>query len=191
MIDSRWLRDVTERERDTSETATRHERDVLTIHKPKAINNLSPFGNEVGNEKSLFPTTDAPFLMTRRKRKLSGQRLETFLRFWSAFDYKTGKAEAADAWLDIPSLTDKLVEVIVSAATREARARGDLRAAGKTPKMAQGWLSGRRWEDETLPTAVDPADPASPYVSPKIAMLTSVPPDRVAAIRRTLEANGC
>ena len=86
--------------------------------------------------------------VTRKKRKLTGKRLQTFNRFWKAFAYPKGKAEAADAWLDIPSLTDALVETICKAAEREAKARKDLIANGKTPKMAQGWISGRRWEDE-------------------------------------------
>ncbi len=89
-----------------------------------------------------------PFYLTKKKRKLTGKRLETFDRFWEAFDYKKGRAEAADSWLGILSLTDSLVEKIVTAAQEEAERREDLIASGRTPKMAQGWLSGRRWEDE-------------------------------------------
>jgi hypothetical protein len=88
------------------------------------------------------------FYLTKKKRKLTGKRLETFLTFWTAFDYKAGKAEAADSWLDIQSLTVSLVTKIVEAAKKEAAARPGLVAKGKTPKMAQGWLTARRWEDE-------------------------------------------
>lgn len=88
------------------------------------------------------------FYLTKRKRKLTGKRLETFNRFWTAFAYPKGKAEAADAWLDIPQLTDSLVEQIVAAAEMEAAARPGLVASGHTPKWAQGWISGKRWEDE-------------------------------------------
>jgi hypothetical protein len=87
------------------------------------------------------------FYLTRRKRKLRGQQLDAFNRFWRAFAYQKGKAAAADAWLDIPELTDSLVAQIVAAAEREATARPGLLTAGRTPKMAQGWISERRWED--------------------------------------------
>jgi hypothetical protein len=96
-----------------------------------------------------------PCLISRRKRKLSGKRLETFLRFWDAFGYKQGRAEAIDAWIDIPKLTMSMVETIVERAKQEAERRPELIKQGRTPKMAQGWLSGRRWEDEVR-TCDDP-----------------------------------
>lgn len=106
-----------------------------------------------------IPITKEIYL-TKKRRILTGKRLESFLRFWEAFDYKTGKAEAADAWLDIPLLTDKLVSQIVTAARQEANRRPGLKKKGYTPKMAQGWLSARRWEDETYnrPDADNGAD---------------------------------
>lgn len=93
---------------------------------------------------------------TKRGRKLAGQKLAWFSRFWGAFSYPKGKAEAADAWLDIPDLTPELVDRIVLAATAEAAARAEAMAQGKTPKMAQGWISGRRWEDEALAPSRSP-----------------------------------
>ena len=95
---------------------------------------------------------DEPFFLTRKKRKLKGKSLETFEQFWAAFDYKRGKAEAADAWLDIPSLPDSAVALIIRGAEAEALSRPELVAMGRTPKMAQGWLSARRWEDENNKT---------------------------------------
>lgn len=91
-----------------------------------------------------------PFYLTKKKRQLKGKRLETFNRFWAAFAYPKGKAEAADAWIDIPTLTDALVDEIVTAATAEAMNRASVIADGRTPKFAQGWLSGRRWEDKVI-----------------------------------------
>jgi len=91
------------------------------------------------------------FLITKKKRKLNGKRFQSFTLFWEAFNYKQGKREAADAWYDIPQLTDALVAQIVKSAKAEADNRKDLIAKGKTPKMAQGWISGRRWEDEQAP----------------------------------------
>ncbi len=100
-----------------------------------------------------LPTTDdrEPY-RTKKGRKLAGQKWEWFKRFWAAFAYQVGKTEAADAWLDIKNLTPELVDRIVQAATAEAAAREEAKAQGKTPKMAQGWLNGRRWEDEAVST---------------------------------------
>ena len=83
--------------------------------------------------------------LTKRGRKLRDQSLADFHTFWEKFDYKRGKADAADAWLDEYSVD--LFPAIIAGAEREARRRPDLQAKGRTPKMAQGWLSGRRWED--------------------------------------------
>jgi hypothetical protein len=88
------------------------------------------------------------FYLTRKKRKLKGKRLDTFNQFWKAFNYKKGKAEAADSWIDIPTLNNGLVEKIIKAAKLEAQQRPKLIENGRTPKFAQGWLSGKRWEDE-------------------------------------------
>lgn len=104
---------------------------------------------------------NGPHYRTKKGRNLTGWKLETFNRFWGMFAYKTGKAEAADAWLDIPGLSPELVDTeILPAATREAQNRPRLIEQKRTPKMAQGWLSGRRWEDEvsTSPSQVDQTD---------------------------------
>lgn len=113
----------------------------LKEKKEKEINTSSPKTGEVDLKNS-------EYFLTRKKKKLTGKRLETFNTFWEKFDYKKGKAEAADSWLDIPELTIALCEKINSAAEIEAKRRPELELAGKTPKMAQGWLTSRRWEDE-------------------------------------------
>lgn len=120
------------------------------------------------------------FFITKRKRKIAGKRLETFNQFWEAFDYKKGKAEAADAWLDIPALTDKEVAKILQAAKFESTNRAQLVSEGRTPKMAQGWITGRRWEDESLFTAE-----SKPETQPDLMSVTAKDSE---AIRRTLEA---
>ena len=94
------------------------------------------------------------FYLTKKKRKLSGKRLESFEKFWTAFNYKKDKASAADAWMEIPALTNSLVVVICKAAEATASARPELIAKGRTPIYAQGWLSARRWEDEP-PTPIN------------------------------------
>ena len=79
---------------------------------------------------------------------LSGKRLETFEQFWDAYGYKRGRGGAEKAWAAIPVLTVSLVEQICAAARKEADRRPALEARGMTPKMAQGWLNERRWEDD-------------------------------------------
>ena len=104
--------------------------------------------NDKNNNYTASDDADQKFYLTRKKRKLSGKRLETFEIFWKKFDYKLDKASAADAWMDIPSLTTALCERIYSAAESEAKRRPAKKLAGSTPIYAQGWISARRWEDE-------------------------------------------
>lgn len=99
-------------------------------------------------ESKPLSSSDDEVYISKKGKRLEGKRLETFKTFWNAFDYKEGKAEAADSWLAIPTLTDSLCETIFEAARRECAARPGKRVDGKTPKMAQGWLTARRWEDE-------------------------------------------
>lgn len=90
-----------------------------------------------------------PFYLTKKKKKLTGWKLETFELFWKTFDWKKDKANASDSWLQIPGLTKELaLKQIVPAAGRYCDGRADLIANRHTPKWAQGWLSSRRWEDE-------------------------------------------
>lgn len=90
------------------------------------------------------------FYLTKKKRKLQGKRLITFNRFWESFNYKKDRASAADSWIDIPELTDVLVNQICEAAKIEAENRSTAISKGMTPKFAQGWLTARRWEDEQI-----------------------------------------
>lgn len=110
----------------------------------------------------------AGHFVTKRKRRLHGTLLQWFEEFWQVFAYKRGKAEAADAWLDLPwsralhrdspTITDdELYAHIATAAGREAAGRQRLVDAGRTPKFAQGWLSGRRFDDELSSAADLPA----------------------------------
>jgi hypothetical protein len=109
------------------------------------------------------------FYLTKKGRKLQGSRLESFLRFWKAFDYKKDKASAADSWMNIPAMTDRIIDDICKAAKLEASTRRERIERGQTPIYAQGWLSARRWEDEAAPakTMQSPtmtAIPGSVYV---------------------------
>jgi phage replication O-like protein O len=113
-----------------------HTKDIL---KKLSKDNIADF------DKSASPEN---FYKTKSGKKLSGKRLETFNQFWETFNLKQGKAAAADSWLKIPTLTNSLVSQILTAAQIEAERRPALEVKGQTPKWAQGWITGRRWEDE-------------------------------------------
>lgn len=84
---------------------------------------------------------------TRKGKSLTGEQLNCFNIFWDAFDYRKGKAEAADTWIDL-KVNKSVFDEIINGAKNAAAERAGLLADGRTPKMAQGWLSSRRWEDE-------------------------------------------
>ena len=71
-----------------------------------------------------------------------------FDEFWNAFGLKSGKAEARKAWAKAVKVTDP--EDIIAGAERY---REWLEGHPSPPhqKWAQGWLNGRRWEDELEP----------------------------------------
>lgn len=103
--------------------------------------------------------------------RLKAPQTALFDRFWTAYALKTGKEEAAGAWSAIDP-DPELAERIIAAAATDARGAtngGRTRPDGTSRKYAQGWLSARRWEDESAgtprpadrsgerPTAPDPA----------------------------------
>ena len=102
------------------------------------------------------PQGGGPFLVAKSGRKFEGRQLADFDRFWREFGLSRGKAEAADAWLEIPDMTDALVARICEAAKQEAADRPRLEGRGQKPKQARGWLMSRRWEDYEAPKARDP-----------------------------------
>jgi hypothetical protein len=94
-------------------------------------------------------TAEEPGVLRGRKCRIAGKRAAAFERFWEAFAYKKDRAQAIDAWAQIPTLTDRLVAKICEAARHYAQVeRPAILARGGTPKYAQGWLNDRRWEDE-------------------------------------------
>ncbi len=99
-------------------------------------------------EKNIPHLHEGKHYLTKKKKKLSGKRLDTFELFWEIFNYKLDKASAADSWLEITLLTDNLVDKILKSAKHEANIRQEKIDKGQTPKYAQGWISARRWEDE-------------------------------------------
>lgn len=131
---------------DANRMRTAREQDVNTT---KECKNVRMKKNKIlSASEDAVCTQEEPFYLTKKKRHLAGKRLEAFNRFWTAFAYQRGKAEAADAWLDVPEFTSGTLDKIVEAALMEAERRPSIIAQGRTPKMAQGWISGRRWEDD-------------------------------------------
>ncbi len=94
----------------------------------------------------VFPEETMIFYTTKKNRKLKGTNLEKFNVFWETFDLRKGKADAADAWLDILNLDKELYQKILKGAKFESDERK--RNGTERPKWAQGWLNGKRWEDE-------------------------------------------
>lgn len=87
-------------------------------------------------------------LITASNRRLTGWRLDGFLRFWDAFGLKRDKAESADAWLDITDLTPTLIdEIVVAAQVERGLRRAEQRREDQTA-WAPKWLRRRRFADE-------------------------------------------
>lgn len=105
-------------------------------------------GNSKGDDKGNPGKLDSgPRYRTSRKKWLSGQRLKDFEQFWQVFGDKRGKPGAAQSWLDLEDYGPELVKYILHGAKRYCHDREDIKSTGGTPKMAQGWLTDRRWED--------------------------------------------
>ncbi|MBL4836175.1 MAG: hypothetical protein JKY34_01245 [Kordiimonadaceae bacterium] len=100
--------------------------------------------------------------ISKKGKVIVGRELERFKAFWDAFGLKNDRAEAIDEWLAIKQRV-ALFDTIIAAAKAEAQRRPALEARKLSPKWAQGWLSGRRWENEENQTKAalvfDPSNP--------------------------------
>lgn len=118
------------------------------------INTFTPISNDISvNVAQAGRKPSSSDVLIGKRKRLEGKRKASFEKFWETFGYKKGRAEAIDAWAAIPQLTDALMEQILSAARKEAERRPEIQSAGRTPIYAQGWITGRRWEDEELSEA--------------------------------------
>lgn len=145
-MQSRYNKEITE-----VNAAVTEANSVVTVLSSDITRNRN---SNIKDNKNLSSSNndEAIFYLTKKKRKLTGRRLESFNQFWQIFSYPKGKAEAADAWMDIPEITNTLFNRIINAAKSEASKRNEFIAQGKVPKMAQGWITGRRWEDDDMTT---------------------------------------
>lgn len=91
------------------------------------------------------PKVNGPQEIKKGYDKLTPLMRTGFDLFWLAFDYKkSGKDEAAAAWLQMDDHSKAAYDKIITAAKRTAAERKTL-PEGQVPIMAQGWLNKRRW----------------------------------------------
>lgn len=79
------------------------------------------------------------------------EKEKKFNIFWDVFGHKDGKEGAWRSWKKI-SMNDELFNKIIAGARRYCVKRKEILKRGSTPKMAQGWLTDKRWEDEITST---------------------------------------
>ncbi len=103
--------------------------------------------------------------------KLNDPQKTQFDLFWRAFAYKQGRDRAAGAWLKLGTLTKDQHLQIIKAARIEAQNRKNL-PEGRTPIMAEGWLSHRRFQDQAE-TAADHNQQQQQQAAAKIREITS------------------
>ena len=96
------------------------------------------------NNKS---TTNEQQKNTVKEVKKKEEKKYSFEEFWNIFGYKSGRKQAEQSWNKI-NLDDILYSKILSSAKKECDRRPGMKADNKTPKMAQGWLTDERWDDD-------------------------------------------
>jgi len=127
-------------------------------------------GNRIRNKALCDPGGSAQHTKNASP-SLKVNQLEGFTRFWEAFGDKRGKAQAAASWHNLKP-DGETAESIISGAFRYAKEREKILDRNGTPKMAQGWLTDRRWEDESTPESqTRPGEFQAPTVTPTPAGL--------------------
>lgn len=94
------------------------------------------------------PRETGPREMPRAYDKLTVEQRAAFDLFWIAFDYKQGKDRAAAAWLKLGDIGKEELSELIHAAKCTAVYRRNNPTV--TPKMAEGWLTERRWLDHAV-----------------------------------------
>jgi len=112
----------------------------------KAINYGERLWKRLSERGYGAPTKSSPRVSVDWHKKLSAYQREWFDLFWKAFRHKHGRNEAAMVWHRMGELSQSEYQHIVKAAEAEALRPRD---HGIARKMAQGWLSERRFDDHT------------------------------------------
>ena len=132
----------------TTETNAEIEAETTSDNKYSASNDAQHTISPIFPSKDIEPSPQTePEYITYKGKKLSGRKLEMFLTFWETFGDKRNKAKTADAWLEIKNL-EAVYPEIIEGAKKYANIRPALLLKKLTPKMAEGWLRAKRWEDE-------------------------------------------
>ena len=82
-------------------------------------------------------------------KELSPTQKKWFCLFWTKFNYKHARNDAAKAWGQLGELTDDEYEKIAVAATHEAHRQ---LPSGQSRKLAGGWLRELRFNDNADPS---------------------------------------
>ena len=107
--------------------------------------NVLPLAKSYHPEPYLEPDLE----VDKEEKKKHAKKEIWFEDFWNNFADKRGKSDALNSWLKIKILDEDLADQIIQGAKDYAKHRDNVLTPNKsTPKMAQGWLSGKRWEDE-------------------------------------------
>jgi len=120
----------------------------------------SPSPNDLNTSCDASGKTPKPESAPRKGAVCKRPGVKSFEKFWNAFADKRGKDPAWKAWKRIKGLDESLAEVIIKAAALYSEQRKMILDRGGTPKMAQGWLNDRRWEDEVVDPGSGVADAA-------------------------------
>jgi hypothetical protein len=89
-------------------------------------------------------------------RALPPKQRQWFDRFWKAYNHKQGKQGAALRWGQLGKLSDAEYQHIIDAAKKDAER---ILPQDQVRKMAQGWLTERRWDDHAPQAAASEEDP--------------------------------
>ena len=124
--------------------------------KAKASTAIAPLENALALPSTAVANPSTPLASSSSSTEVikpspkKDMHMEGFELFWEAFGYKKGRGGAEKSWQDIKNYSPELLSKILSSAKKEAMNRPALIAKNCTPKMAQGWLTDRRWEDEGI-----------------------------------------
>lgn len=83
-------------------------------------------------------------------KQLQGEQKRQFDAFWRSFNYKKGRNRAAMRWHQMGDIDPASANQIIEAAAKEATTP---LAPGVARKMAEGWLTEKRWLDHATQSA--------------------------------------
>ncbi|WP_158075658.1 helix-turn-helix domain-containing protein [Actinokineospora bangkokensis] len=125
-------------------------------------------GGSFGQSDALFEMPEQADAATDKSKILY---TEEFEMFWAVYPRRVGKARAAAAWHKART-AGVAAEVIRAGAVRYAQLVAAEAREPRFVKQAEGWLHGRRWEDEVQPLVG--AATRGPYRDPDPAEYASV-----------------